>query len=84
VYNGPGEYSFALVNRPTQLHYISGYAEMCNRMARYMKCYFGGLSQESLGHRIKQSKLVIDRQVKTLKLNRVARKRPHLQAVQSM
>lgn len=42
------------------------------------------IDDSSNRYRIEQSKLVIDRQVKSLKLNRVARTRMHLQAVQSM
>lgn len=74
IYNGPSEYSFCL-KCGTQFRRVASYSEMCWLTAGFLKRYFAGLSQESLGYRIERSGLVVNRQMQPElpKLNRVAK-----------
>lgn len=71
-YTGAGLYSFAL-RSGTQRCEVRSFDGLCQKIAYYIRGWFGGLSVEALSYRVMECPLVVDASQKTFNLFRRAR-----------
>jgi hypothetical protein len=71
LFFGPCRY-WLDVNGMICCHHVDGFDELCRLIAWKIQRFFGGLSKEALGYRIKESPRVVDRTIPTTLLFRLS------------